>query len=308
MYKFNGTLLSSFGFIAGRHDGSHVALSGLLDLPARIGKTFHNWGDENSVEPYVLASEIMFGGRDLILEGFIKGVNRIDALSKSDALKAFVDGFTDLVELETKYGAFNVKVGQIQADYISSGFLQVTINMREPIVAVGASAANPTLTPASLQTFGATLLRMHGQRYGRPQTKQEYFTAYENEGYQITKTEASVLEIELLFKGENWTDFIAKVQGFNALLAKEGIRSIDMPNDKMREFFVTEGTNMSRIIVNGDQVFGFMSFRAIDLEYEPEPLDYTFDVDFDTMVLSVDIVDGSSVSFELIDGELIMND
>jgi hypothetical protein len=268
MYKLNGTLLSSFGFIAGRHEGSHVALNGFLDLPARIGKTFHNWGDENGVEPYVLAEEIMFGGRDLILVGFIKGVNRLDALAKSDALKAFVNGFTDLVELETKYGTFNVKVGQIQAEHISGGFLSVSINMREPVVAIGTTSTNPTLTPASLQTFGATLLRMNGQRYGRPETKQEHYTSYENEGYQITKTEASVLEIELLFKGENWTDFIAKVQGFNALLAKEGIRSIEMPNDKMREFFVTEGTNMSRIIVNGDQVFGFMNFRGIEINQE----------------------------------------
>lgn len=304
MYKLAGISLASFGFEAGLQSGSAIALSGFLDLPSRIGKTFHNWGDENGVEPYVLVEEIMFGGRDLVLVGFIQGTSKQDALNKIDALETFVDGFTDLVPLETKWGVFNVKIGMIHAEYISSGFLSVTINMREPVASIGTAIENTILTPASLQAYGATLLSMKGERYGRPETKQEYFTIYGREGYQVAKTEAPILEIELLFKGNNWTDFTSKVRSFSALLAKEGLRRINMPNDKLREFFVTEGMQVTRVLRNGNEIFGFAHFKAIELEFGKG---IRLFVDVNNMMGYQEIPEGMDVRFELNEKrELIM--
>lgn len=305
MYKLAGISLSSFGFQAGKHTGSVTALSGFLDLPARIGKTFHNWGDENGVEPYVLAEEIAFGGRDLVLVGFIKGSDRQDSLFRIQSLRDFVDGFTDLVELESPYGTYDVKIGEIAAQHLSGGFISVTINMREPIVDIAESTENTAVTHASLKDFGAELISMKGQRYGRPETKPEHFTAFGKEGYQITKTVAPVLEIELFFRGESIEDFTSNIRSFGALLAREGTRIIQLPNDTIREFFVVDGMQLTSVIRNGSEYFGFVSFTAIEVDFG---VGYSLYVEHENMNLFAELPPDPQYTFELDDnGYLIMN-
>ena len=76
MYSINNIAFETYGITAGRIDGSNIALSGQLDMPARLGKTFHDWTGEEGVEPYVLASEIRHGGRDLVFSGYLVATNK----------------------------------------------------------------------------------------------------------------------------------------------------------------------------------------------------------------------------------------
>src|SRR5690606_5647566 len=71
-YILNGKHLSEYGIIPAQAPDSNIALTGAWDMPARIGKTYHEWPDEHNIEPYLLPEEIFFGGRDLKFYGLLQ--------------------------------------------------------------------------------------------------------------------------------------------------------------------------------------------------------------------------------------------
>ena len=77
----NVNILTTYGIRAGHAPSSNISLAGCFDLPSRIGKSYYEWGDDDSIEPYVLESEIMFGGRDITFAGNIIGTNQIGRAS-----------------------------------------------------------------------------------------------------------------------------------------------------------------------------------------------------------------------------------
>jgi hypothetical protein len=70
-YLLDTVDLSTYGIIAGHVPSSNIALKGCFDLPSRTGKCYHEWGDENGLEPYVASGEMFFAGRDITLHGSI---------------------------------------------------------------------------------------------------------------------------------------------------------------------------------------------------------------------------------------------
>lgn len=148
MYSFNNISLDTFGFIAGRAENSNLAISGVWDMPSRLGKTSHLWGDDHGVEPYVREDEIMFGGRDLALHGYIKGDSKVAASAQLNALYEMINGVTDLVPLSSDWGAWLVYVSdEISAEYIAEGVYKIRVPMREPSIA----QLSPPQAPTNLQ-------------------------------------------------------------------------------------------------------------------------------------------------------------
>lgn len=91
-YKINNKPIEDFGLIPGRQSNSNIAIAGCWDMPARIGKVFHDWQDENGVEPYLREDEIFFGGRDISLYCWLSEGDRGTLLTK-DYILVWIIGF-----------------------------------------------------------------------------------------------------------------------------------------------------------------------------------------------------------------------
>lgn len=125
----NIDLETTFGFIPGKAPGSNLALEGAWDMPKRMGKLFHDWGDEDGVEPYVDEEDIRFEGRDISLYGFI------DTRTNLNGLKKFLKGFNSLVKLSCMWGSWDVylKGGLEATNHKDQGF-EVIFRFREPVI------------------------------------------------------------------------------------------------------------------------------------------------------------------------------
>jgi hypothetical protein len=133
-YSLNNISLESvYGFIPGRAEGSNVAISGVWDFPARVGKSYHDWGEDYGVEAYVETDEIRYEGRDIRLHGYVKGSSKSDALTKLYALQEFMDVFSDLVPLTCDWGEWQVRVnGELEAVYLGYNVFSLVVPFREP--------------------------------------------------------------------------------------------------------------------------------------------------------------------------------
>jgi hypothetical protein len=245
-------------FIPIRQQGMDVALSGFLDMPARIGKTEHDWADEDGVEPYVAANEIFFGGRELKLLGVITGTDAYDCNAKMNTLYSLIDSFTTLVPLITDYGTYQVYVNApVVGEYLAAEGLRVTITMREPNPSVAgtipvATSSEFGIDGISFADLGGAYITLGGDRWNRTAPKKIDVTAYGKEAWAITKKEASVLELRLAIKTDTYSQMKAKLQGLMALFASPGLRTLTVNNDKLRSFYVKDGFTTSMIHVYGD--------------------------------------------------------
>jgi hypothetical protein len=270
MYSLNNISLEGLGFVAGRQQGSNIALSGFLDMPGRLGKTGHDWAEETGVEPYVSAGEIFFGGRDLNLVGYVRGVDRYDTEQKRLSINTTVDGFTDLVPLVSKWGTSNVYVnGAIVCDYLNYNTLKIAIPMREPVVPMAGIVpvgedAEFGIDGISFKSLGGYQIELSGDRRNRPEPKGEDFTVYGKEGYAITKTVAPELTLKLYIKQPTYADFKQKIDNIQALFAAPGLRNITANNDKLRSFFVTDGFTMSMLYSKANFFAGILTCKLTE--------------------------------------------
>ncbi|MEQ8547638.1 MAG: hypothetical protein RIC03_06995 [Cyclobacteriaceae bacterium] len=135
-YMINGNDLYDFGFTPGQAPESNCALAGAWDLPARMGKLYHDWGDSQGIEPYVDKEDIRFGGRDLKLYGSIFGENEIATYQKLTILEAFlkVPNEVGFKSLTCDFGEFYINVISVSVIRTSVKTLEMVINFREPVV------------------------------------------------------------------------------------------------------------------------------------------------------------------------------
>lgn len=261
MYSLGNTDLSIYGFTAVRQDGSDAALSGFLDMPSRLGKTFHDWANEDGIEPYVSASEIFFGGRDLKLTGVITGTDLYDCNAKLAAMYAHFDSFSGLVPLVSNWGTNNVYINAaVTGEYLSDEGLKVTIPMHEPYVPMtgtvpAGESAEFGINGISFASLGGAFLELKGDRWNRPAPKKIDVTAYGKEAYMSTRKEVSTLDMKLGIKAGTYAELKSKVNNLMALLAAPGMKSLTVNNDKIRSFFVKDGFIVTELRVNSDPIF-----------------------------------------------------
>lgn len=257
MYNLGGFDLLAGGLIPIKTTDSTVALTGFLDMPSRLGKTFHDWADENGVEPYVSASEIFFGGRDLVLNGVVTGNSQAECNSRVDAIYAHIDGLTGLAALVTDWATYNVYVnaaivGEFMPDAGQVKGVKLTIPMREPVVAM--SGTVPTSTSSefgidgiSFASLGGEFIELSGDRRNRTAPKGETASAYGKEPYLITKRVAGELNFKIAIKQPTFALLLEKVANLTALFAAPGLRNLTVNNDKIRSFFVKDGFKATRV-------------------------------------------------------------
>ncbi|WP_342328609.1 hypothetical protein [Pedobacter sp. FW305-3-2-15-E-R2A2] len=251
-YRLNNIDLRHLGFIPGKQNASNIALAGCFDMPARTGKTFHSWGGEHGIEPYVSAAEISFGGREISLVGYVYGNGKLDCTNKANRIFELVDSFSDLVPLSCKWGTYQVYVNQsVTGAFIGDKALRMIFNFFEPVVVMGGSKTPGTnaeygIDGISFKDLGATLLRFAGDRASRPAPKALGFTS-EADGLGLKKTEAREITLKMFIDQPDQASFMATLDRFYALFSAPGLRKLSLPNDLSRQFFVKDGFKVSNI-------------------------------------------------------------
>lgn len=254
MYSLNNIPLSNFGIIAGRAEATNIAVAGHLDMPERIGKTYHDWTDEKGLEPYVLAEEIRHGGRNIKFGGLLKAEDKASALSTLKSFYREIDGFNALMPFSTPWGSFNVYVKEkIEAIYLQEGYLKFNMEFREPVVAndgnlpAGTETVKSHIDGVSFDSLGMFLTGVN-DHLNRPEIKEQQFTAYENEGFQITPAKPLDFEARLVAYADDYATLEANIKSMHALLASPGTRTINI-DGTAREVFNIKGFKVSGLKV-----------------------------------------------------------
>jgi len=252
IYRLNNIDLGSLGFIPGKQNASNIALEGCFDMPARIGKTFHSWGDEDGIEPYVSAAEINYGGRSISLVGYVYGNGKMDCTNKANRIFELIDRFSGLVSLSCKWGTYQVHVNQsVTGAFIGDKALRMTFNFFEPVVFMETRKTPGTnaeygIDGISFKDLGATLLRSTGDRASRPTPKTLGFTSQED-GLGLVKTEAREINLKMFIDQPDQASFRETVDRFYTLFSAPGLRKLRIPNDLNRQFFVKDGFKVSNV-------------------------------------------------------------
>lgn len=266
MYLLNNIDISTFGMIASQVSGSNIALSGWCDLPIRTGDTHYSWAEEDSVEPYVDEDDIAFEGRDLVLKAIILGSN-FDLYPKLRDFYAFIASFTELVTLSTPYGDFEVYVKDVKESH-SFAACELEITFREPVVTINgtiptSSAIEPyTIDSVPFSAYGL-YVNKSGEVYNLPEAKEQFFTKYKKEGYQITKREYRTLTIDGYVMASSLNDFKTKVANLQYIFSCEGERQIKKNNEIVVTCFAKDGFSINEIFLLTNSIISKFSISLV---------------------------------------------
>lgn len=226
-YKIDNTPLSSFGAIPSP-SSSHFALSGMLDLPNRLGITEYNWG--TSIEPFVDEEDIELNGRTLTLSVAIKKTN----------LDAFKSACVSCKELSFDYDTFRViqkdeiKVEEIR-DYckVSVPFWQNEVELKTvDIIPSGHGIAmidNYNLARDLNMYIGKSIDILNASNRINIETTEFYTKTQYRGGWNI--------ELQCSITGHSFEDIYHKINQLQAILMLPGMRSLYIRNNYFDVYF-----------------------------------------------------------------------
>lgn len=292
MYKLNNIPLLNYNILAGRAEDSSIAISGFLDMPERIGKTYHSWDDENSVEPYVSASEINFGGRTITFNGFVQATSKSEAITALTEFYALLNSFTTLVNFETPYGTFSVYVNSaVTVKYLNNGWCSLKMEFRQPVVpqplnfmAIGFVAqgfigavynqiiANyPTpnynvygIDGIPFDEIGCFVKEVQNNLNNAEPKEQTITSTTTEELYQLTKTDLKTVTVTLVFVATSVAVLTKNTNALFYLLAKEGLRQLQI-DGRTVDAFAVEGFKAKNIKSNGSLTIAEVTIELITL-------------------------------------------
>lgn len=288
-YTLNSIDLSTYGIIPGHSPSSNLAMQSNFNLPARIGQTYYEWA-EGTVEPYVDASELYFGGRDIKFTGSVFGTNK----AINDNLQALYDAvevFTDLVVLSTPYGDHNVQVKSIVPEYFT-GACSVVITFREPVVDLTGLAlpdedtSNYTIDLIPMASFGLYYAKGSGVR-SLSEFKEQFFTKYGAEGYQMSQRKPRAFNMKATLMATSLADFQNKVNQLYLLFSSPGLRSIVINNEILVSCFAVEGFDINGVLMYGNCMIANFEINLICVTVSLITVDSTM-VYVDDQVVTVD--------------------
>lgn len=270
MYKLNGIDLTTYGIIGSMVSPSNISVSGCFSMPKRTGDCFYEWGDENGVEGYTDADEIMFEGRDITFNSILL-VNNFDLYYKLKVLYTDIATFTDLVVFSTPYGDFNVQVIDVIETHNTSGSW-VTIRMREPVVDLSGGtlpstgSGSYTIDDIPFTSFGL-YVNKSDKAFNLPELKEQYFTKYGQEGYQIGYHKNRTLTIDGTIMADDTDAFLINIKNLYLAFSSEGEREIKKNNEVRLKCFATEGFEVSEVMVFNNVVIGRFSIELIVTDF-----------------------------------------
>lgn len=249
-HLFNTVNLTTYGIEATKISGSNITIKGGFDLPARIGKIAYEWGDEDGVEPYVLADELFWGGRDIELHGFMMGT-RTDIKTGLLSFGAALSAVSGTGVFSTPYGNFNVYAKSVQPTYFSMG-AEVKVIFREP---------TPVLTGGSIPATGASVNTIDSIPFlsfglytapikeiiELPEMKEMFFTKIQAEGWRNAFRKEREFNFEATLMGTTLSNFQTKVKNLYAIFMKAGLRTIILNNEITVVGYAAEGFSITDV-------------------------------------------------------------
>jgi hypothetical protein len=270
MYTFNSVDLSTYGIMPGHEDQSNIAVRGIYDLPARIGKTFYEWGDEDGVEAYVESADMMFGGRDLTFSGHIKGTN-VQRYNYIDALKAGLKAPTGTAVFSTPYGNFNVLSRSMKATNHRE-VDEVSMIFREPVVDLSGGTLpdvgidNYTIDSIPMSSFGLYTTDFDNVM-DLPETKEQMFTKFGSEGFQMTKRKNGELTINCFLYGASLSEFNLRVKSLYLLFSSTGVRTVKINGELYVTCFADSGFSVTDIHLLSNGMFAKFNMTLKVISY-----------------------------------------
>lgn len=280
MYKIDNILIQNYALQPARAPGSNIALEGFLDFPKRGGKTYHDWSEEDGVQPYVAATDrFVYEFANINLYGHIRQANRAAVVKRVEDLYASIGSWEVPKVLSTPYGDYTVFVQDaIEVDYIAEGTAAIRIPFRPVDIVLGNL---PAYTPKEtglhhvdnipFVDFGAFVERVT-DNFDRPDTKEQFFTDGDfNTGYQITRPGYKEFTLQMVFYANDYTAFKNNINGFYKQLLEPGTRIMNVDGLE-RSCFLIEGTQLRNVQVLEDRVIGRMTL-TMALAFDGVPVE-----------------------------------
>ena len=264
-YILNGVELSTYGILAGVTEGN-TALKGCFDFPKRIGDTYYSWAEASGVEPYVDADDMMYSGRDLFFTGVLP-YNNFDTYYKLKPFYADLYAVTGISLFQTPFGDFSVQVVDIKEEH-THGAGTIKITMREPVVDITGGSypasgdAAYTMDGIPLLSYGLYISSSSGA-YDIASLKEQNFTKYGQEGFQIVKHNHSELILNGYIFASSIDDFKQKVKNLYLAFSDTGLRTINKNNEVIIQCFMVDGFTVSDVFVADTIVTASFSTKLI---------------------------------------------
>ena len=262
----NGVSLAVYGLTPAHAPSSNISLENCWSMPERLGDTYYSWAENDAVTPFVDAEDLIYAGRDLTLHASIFGTNAEIRGHLSDFYTA-VRALTGLVTLSTPYGDFSVLVKSVTPELLNGG-ARVTIVFREPVVTLTGGTLPAVATSAytfdgiPFASFGLYLSDAK-ELDALPEMKEQFFTSYATEGYQITKREANNLELNGFIIATSLANFQAKILALYKLFSSAGVRNVKLNDEVNIECFAKDGFQVSDVIVHSSGVISRFSIKLM---------------------------------------------
>lgn len=212
-----------------------IALSGVFDLPKRIGTTEYNWG--TSIEPFVDKEDILLDGRNLILSLVLKSDNYNKQLS--DLKSACIE----CRRLGTPFGSFDVVLKDEVSieEYISLKIAIVTVKFWQqnyiPVdITVKPTGGNSyTIDGYSLaKDFGIYVASRSGVKSLGKRIEISTTTPYQGNKYR----ELSDMVLKCKMHSDSIIDLHKRISEFSALCISPGIRNVNLlDNESLKVYF-----------------------------------------------------------------------
>jgi hypothetical protein len=147
------------------------------------------------------------------------------------------------------------------------------MTFREPVVSLAGTLpasgySNYTIDRIPFSSFGLYLSKADAL-HNLPELKEQMFTRYGSEGYQITKRKNKTLEFNGFIAGTSISDFQSKASALYKLFSSSGTRNIKIADEINVDCFATEGFKVSGIYLYNNLMIGNFSanLMAVNVNY-----------------------------------------
>lgn len=270
-YKINNKPIEELGLIPGRQSNSNIAITGCWDMPSRIGKVFHDWQDENGVEPYLRADEIFFGGRDISLYCWLKETDRGNFVGAVQSLYDYIDTLQGGVfPLSSEFGTWNVQlVDASPVSYLNKGFGNIELKFRQPVVDMIGVLPSNTIGGVGIDNYSFAQLgivkMLTKDQATRPSSKQWTATSYGVERIGVVRRNMREFTIDFFLDHPNYNSFRTCISNLKYLFSRPNARTLRLDDNTTREFFVKEGFKVTDVRITPNRVTAFLSLSISEI-------------------------------------------
>ena len=255
-YQINGVALEDFG-VETIPANSSFGLSGIWDLPTRGGKSFHSWGNEDGIEPYVDYFDIWFLPRNITLNCSIKESSGVVLKTRVEeflqALHSNTENLLQLYVVDTEK-AYKVYISSgVNVKYIKPGCAEFSLPFVEPFPEIPTGmptevGANEGIDGISFRALGIAGITETKGLYSRPAIKALRYTGEGgNEEFSGTKTEAKTIELSAAVKCQDISDFEGKMEALQAVFSAPGLRKLRLTVGYSADVFAANGFTISNV-------------------------------------------------------------